>query len=72
MPVGVILVALALAVGAAVVSIPRRWAIALGIALVLSASIHLGQHYWRRARASFGKENGKGSPPERPLFSHTP
>ena len=38
--------ALALAIGAAVVSIPRRWALALGIALVLSASIRLGQHYW--------------------------
>ena len=36
--------ALALAIGAALVSIPRRWALALGIALVLSASIRLGQH----------------------------
>jgi len=38
--------ALALAVGAAVASIPRRWALALGIALLLSAAVRLGQHYW--------------------------
>ena len=38
--------ALALAIGAALASIPRRWALALGIALVLSATIRLGQQYW--------------------------
>jgi mannosyltransferase len=38
--------ALALAIGAAVVALPRRWALVLGVALVLSASIRLGQHYW--------------------------
>jgi mannosyltransferase len=38
--------ALALAIGAAVVSIPRRWALALGVALALSAAVRLGQHYW--------------------------
>jgi hypothetical protein len=38
--------ALALAIGAAVASLPRRWAIALGLALVLSAAVRLGQHYW--------------------------
>ena len=37
--------ALALAVAAGVVSLPRRWALALGIALVLSATVRLGQHY---------------------------
>ena len=38
--------ALALAIGAALASIPRRWAIALSIALALSAAVRLGQHYW--------------------------
>jgi mannosyltransferase len=37
---------LALAIGAALASLPRRWALALGMALVLSAAIRLGQHYW--------------------------
>jgi mannosyltransferase len=37
--------ALALAVGAGVVSLPRRWALALAVALVVSAGIRLGQHY---------------------------
>jgi len=36
----------ALAVGAALASLPRRWALALGIALALSAAARLGQHYW--------------------------
>jgi mannosyltransferase len=36
----------ALAIGAALASIPRRWALALGMALLLSATIRLGQHYW--------------------------
>jgi mannosyltransferase len=38
--------ALALAIGAAVASIPRRWALALGVALALGAAVRLGQHYW--------------------------
>ena len=38
--------ALALAIGAAVASVPRRWALALGVALALSAAVRLGQHYW--------------------------
>jgi mannosyltransferase len=42
----VALPAFALAIGAALASIPRRWAFALGMALVLSATIRLGQHYW--------------------------
>ena len=37
---------LALAIGAALASLPRRWALALGIALVVTAAIRLGQHYW--------------------------
>jgi hypothetical protein len=37
--------ALALAIGAGVASLPRRWALALAIALVISAGIRLGQHY---------------------------
>lgn len=38
--------ALALAIGVAVASIPRRWALALGVALALGAAVRLGQHYW--------------------------
>ena len=45
--------ALALAIGAALVYIPRRRALALGIALVLSASIRLGQHYWAPGEGLF-------------------
>lgn len=37
--------AMALAVGAAVVSIPRRWAYVLVVCLVLSAAVRLGQLY---------------------------
>jgi mannosyltransferase len=38
--------ALALAIGAAIASLPRRWAIALAVAVALSAGVRLGQHYW--------------------------
>ena len=38
--------ALALAIGAAIASLPRRTAILLAAALVLSMGIRLGQHYW--------------------------
>jgi mannosyltransferase len=38
--------AFALAMGAAIASLPRRWAITLGVALALSAAVRLGQHYW--------------------------
>ena len=62
--------ALALAVGAALVSIPRRWALALGIALVLSASIRLGQHYWAPGEGFSVGAQGKGAAPRSdPLFS---
>ena len=37
--------AMALAIGAAIVSIPRRWAYALAVCLVLSAAVRLGQLY---------------------------
>jgi mannosyltransferase len=38
--------AMALAVGAGTVSLPRRFAVALVVVLVLSAAIRLGQQYW--------------------------
>jgi mannosyltransferase len=37
--------AFAVAIGAAVASLPRRWAIALAVVLALSAAVRLGQHY---------------------------
>jgi mannosyltransferase len=38
--------AMALAIGAGVVSLPRRWALALAIVLAISLAVRLGQHYW--------------------------
>jgi hypothetical protein len=38
--------ALPLAIGAAVASILRSWALAVGVALALSAVVRLGQRYW--------------------------
>lgn len=38
--------AMALAIGAGVVSVPRRWAFALAIMLAISLAVRLGQHYW--------------------------
>jgi mannosyltransferase len=38
--------AFALAIGFGVAALPRRWAIALGVALALSMAVRLGQHFW--------------------------
>lgn len=43
--------AMALAIGAGLVSLPRRWAIGLAIALALSMAVRLGQHYWSPGEA---------------------
>lgn len=38
--------AMALAAGAAIVSLPRRWALTLAVVLAVSLAVRLGQHYW--------------------------
>jgi hypothetical protein len=43
--------AMALAIGAGIVSLPRRWAIALAVVVALSVAIRLGQHYWSPGEA---------------------
>ena len=56
--------ALVLAIGAALVSFPRRWALALGIALVITPRCGSVQHYWTRASAhSLISAKEEGPPP---------
>ena len=50
--------ALALAIGAAVVSIPRSWALALAIALAITMTIRLVQHYVDAGRRAHPLNHG--------------